>query len=247
MLDQQSLDLLWPLQTKWYDDQRWHDRSHVIALGDRGLDEIINRRAARILKNQLNAFRQPTVSLRPDLDHGQLVTERDAEDIRIAVVGTINELAFGKHRHGSQTIARASGIFVALFRRRALHVLFERCRDGRGVTIEELDHLIDQRAVILFRNLPHAGRRAAPDVKVQTGRSRTTPRGRPLAGTKRKHAIEHFQCLSHHSRIRVRAKQSRVSSTASTRKQDTRKILTRRDSDHRIRLIVAQTYVERRL
>ena len=88
----------------------------MVALGNRRLDQIVERRALCVLKNQLDSLSQPSGSLRPDLHNCDVFADGNTEDVRIAVVGAVDQLPFGEHCHGDQPVARSSGILVALFR-----------------------------------------------------------------------------------------------------------------------------------
>ena len=111
---------------------------------------------------------------------------------------------------------------------------------------EELDHLVDQLAVELLRDVADAGRVAALDVVVEARDAGVPARLRPLARPELEDAVEHVERLAHLLRVRVRPEVDDPAPVALAREHDARVLVLDRHGDVRERLVVAETDVERR-
>ena len=111
---------------------------------------------------------------------------------------------------------------------------------------EELDHPVDQSAVVLARDQPDAGRVAAVDVVVEAGDARAPARFRPLAGPEAEDPVEHVERLAHLLGVRVRAEVEDAAAVALAREHHARELVLDRHRDVRERLVVAQADVEGR-
>src|SRR5205085_8707126 len=96
-------------------------------------------------------------------------------------------------------------ILESLLRGRLLHPALELAEDRTRLAREELDHLVDDRAVVLLGHVPDARRETAVDVVVEARDPGVPPRLRPLARTVRKDAVQDVQRLPDLLRVRVRA------------------------------------------
>src|SRR5205807_637057 len=118
--------------------------------------------------------------------------------------------------------------------------------DRPVVAGEELDHLVDHLAVVLFRDVAHAGRVTPFDVVVEA-RDTAVPAGlRPLARPVAEHTVQYVEGLAHLLRVRERAEVPDAAAVTLAREHDARVVVLNRDRDVRERLVVAQTDVERR-
>ena len=87
----------------------------------------------------------------------------------------------------SQPVPVARRLLEALVGGRLLHLPLELALDRLHVTREELDHLIDDRQVILLRHIADTRRQAALDVVVEARNPRVTAGfGPSQAGTGRR-------------------------------------------------------------
>src|SRR5258707_11131553 len=117
---------------------------------------------------------------------------------------TLDRLPLDEVLDGEETVAVARGILEALFARRVLHLLLELALDRLHVAGEELDHALDDRAVVLLRDIADAGCEAPVDVVVEARDPRVAAGLRPLARPVGEHAVEHVERLAHLLRVRVR-------------------------------------------
>ena len=146
----------------------------------------------------------------------------------------------------SQPVAVARGLLEPLVGGRFLHLPLELALNRLDVPRQELDHLIDDRPVVLLRHVADAGREAAFDVVVEAGNPRVTARLRPLARPVREDAVQDVQRLAHLLRVRVRPEVDDPASVALAREHDARILVLHGDGDVRERLVVTQPDVERR-
>src|SRR5204863_5653334 len=91
----------------------------------------------------------------------------------------------------------------ALLGRRRLHLLLELPLDRLRVAGQELDDAVDDRPVVLPRDVADARRQAAVDVVVEARDPRMPARLRPLARPVWEDAVEHVERLAYLLRIRV--------------------------------------------
>src|SRR5207248_9685198 len=107
--------------------------------------------------------------------------------------------------HREQPVAVARCVLEALLRRGIVHLLFELTLDRLRVAGEELDDAVDDRAVVLLRDVADARRQAALDVVIETRDAGVASRLRAFARTVRKDAAEDVERFAHLLRFRVRA------------------------------------------
>src|SRR6266498_3584078 len=96
----------------------------------------------------------------------------------------------------AQAVAIPSRFLEPLVARRLLHLPLQLALDRVRVPREELDHLLDDRAVVLLRDVADAGGQAAVDVVVEAGNPGVASRLRALTRAVREHAVEHVERLA---------------------------------------------------
>jgi hypothetical protein len=146
----------------------------------------------------------------------------------------------------AQPIAVARSLLEPLVRRGLPHLLVELLLNRLRVAGQELDHLVDDRAVVLLRDVADARRQAALDVVVETRDARVAPRLRAFTGTVREDAVEDIERLADLLRVRVRPEVDDSAPVALAREHDPRVLVLDRDRDVRKGLVVPQPDVEGR-
>src|SRR5439155_7946830 len=87
----------------------------------------------------------------------------------------IRGLALGQMLDGAQAVPIPRRVLEALLGRGVAHLPLELALDGLRVSREELDHLVDDRAVVLLRDVADARGQTAVDVVVETRDPGVTP------------------------------------------------------------------------
>ena len=146
----------------------------------------------------------------------------------------------------TQPVAVARRVLEALFARRLLHLALELSLDRLHVAGEELDHAVDDRAVVLLRHVAHAGSQAAVDVVVEARDARVPTRLRPLAWAVREDAVQDVERLANLLRVRVRPEIPDARPVPLPGEHHTRIFVLDRDRDVGERLVVAEADVEGR-
>src|SRR5262249_61279839 len=118
--------------------------------------------------------------------------------------------------------------------------------DRVGRAREELDHLVDDRAVSLLGDVADAGREATVDVVVEARNPRVATGPRPFARTVRKDAVEDVERLAHLLRVRVRPEVDDSAAVPLAREHHARVLVVDRHRDVGKGLVVAEPDVERR-
>jgi hypothetical protein len=126
------------------------------------------------------------------------------------------------------------------------HLLLELSLDRPRLAREELDHALDDLAVILLRDVADARGQAAFDVVVEARDPRMPARLRPFAGPVREDAVEDVEGLAHLLRVRVRPEVDDPAAMSLAGEHDARVVVLHGHRDVRIGLVVAQADVERR-
>ena len=104
----------------------------------------------------------------------------------------------------AQPVAVARRVLEPLLGRGRAHLLLEAAADRPVVPRQELDHLVDELAVVVLGDVADAGREAALDVEVEA-RDPAAPAGlRPFARAVAKHAVQDVERLAHLLGVRVR-------------------------------------------
>ena len=192
------------------------------------------------------AVDQLAVAQRKHLHDGPVPLDREADDVDRPDRAKVRSLTFRQMLDASQPVAVARGLLEALVGGRFLHLAFELALNRLDVPREELDHLIDDRQVILLRHVAHARREAPLDVVVEARDPRVTAGFRPLAGPVREDPVEDVQRLAHLLRVGVRPEVHDAPAVALAREHDAGVLVLHGDGDVRKRLVVTQADVERR-
>ena len=131
--------------------------------------------------------------------------DRDADHVDRADRLSLHRLTFREPLDRPQPVAVARGVLEALVGGGFAHLLLESAANRAVVAGEELDHLVDDLAVVGLRDVADARRVAAFDVVVEARDPAVPSRLRPLAGAVAEDAIEYVERLAHRLRVRVRA------------------------------------------
>src|SRR4030095_5793137 len=91
----------------------------------------------------------------------------EADHIDRADGAALDGLPLDEVLYRAQPVAVASRVLEALLGSRVEHLLLELALDRLHVAGEELDDAVDDRAVVLFRDVADAGREATVDVVVE--------------------------------------------------------------------------------
>ena len=183
---------------------------------------------------------------REDLHDRTVALRREADDVDRPDRLTLDRLPLDEVLDGEEPVSVARRVLEALVGRRLLHPPLELALDRLHVAGEELDHAVDDAAVVLLRHVADAGRQAAVDVVVEA-RDPAVPAGlRPLARPVAEDAVEDVERLAHLLRVRVRAEVPDARPVPLAREHHARVLVLDRDRDVRERLVVAQPDVERR-
>ena len=183
---------------------------------------------------------------REDLDGGARALGGDPDHVDRARLAPVRALPLGEVLDREEPVPVAGRVLEALVRGRLAHPALESPHDRLRVAREELDHLVDQLAVELLRDVADAGRVAALDVVVEARDSGVSPRLRPFAGAELEDAVEHVERLPHLLRVGVGPEVDDAAPVSLAREHDARELVLDGDGDVRERLVVAEADVVRR-
>ncbi len=229
-----------------HDDLRRDARRAAVVLEPERLEDRRDVLAGDVLEMERVPVDHLAAAERKDLHDRTVAVGREADDVRGADGLPVRALPLDEMLHRVQTVAIARRVLEPLLRRRLLHPPLELALNRLHVAGEELDHRLDDRAVVLLRDVADARREAAVDVVVEARNPGVTARLRPLARPVRKHTVQHVERLAHLLRVRVRAEVRDAGPVPLTREHHARELVLDGDGDVRERLVVAQPHVERR-
>jgi hypothetical protein len=145
-----------------------------------------------------------------------------------------------------QAIPVARGLLEALPGGRLAHPRLELAADRAGLAREELDHAVDDLAVVRLRDRRDTGGLAPLDVVVEARDPRVPTRLRSLAGTELEHPVENVERLPHLLRVRVGPEVDGAAAVPLPREHHAWERVGDGHGDVRERLVVAQPHVEGR-
>ena len=183
---------------------------------------------------------------REDLDHGTVALGSEADHVDRPDRLPLDGLPLDEVLDGEEAVPVAGRVLEAFVRRSLLHPPLELALDRLHVAREELDHAVDDVAVVLLRDVPDAGGEAAVDVVVEARDAAVAAGLRPLARPVAEDAVEDVERLAHLLRVRVRAEVPDPRTVALAGEHHARVLVLDRDRDVGERLVVAQPHVERR-
>src|SRR5206468_3157171 len=169
----------------------------------------------------------------------------EADHVGGAARLALDRLALDEVLHGEEPIAIAGGVLEPLLPRRLVHLLLELALDRPYIAREKLDHVVDDRAVVLLRDVADTGGEAAVDVVVEAWNARVPARLRAFAGPVWKDPVQDVEGLAHLLGVRVRAEVPDAAPMPLAREHHARILVLDGDRDVRERLVVAEPYVER--
>ena len=229
-----------------HDDLRRHGRRAAVVLQAERLDNRRRVLPADVLEMERVAVDHLPVAEWEDLHDRAVPLGRKADDVDGADRTAICGLALGEVLHRAQTVSVARRVLESLLGRGLAHLPLQLALDRLRVAREKLDHLVDDRAVVLFGDVADARRQAPVDVVVEARNPRVPSRLRPLAGTVREDTVQDVERLAHLLRVRVGAEVPDPATVPLPREHDARVLVVDGDSDVREGLVVAQPDVERR-
>ena len=186
------------------DDLRRHARRAPVVLEPERLEDRRHVLAADVLEVERVAVDHPAAAQREDLDDGAITLGREADHVHRSDRLPLDGLPLDEVLYREQPVAVAGRILEALLGRRLLHSPLELALDRLHVAREELDHAVDDAAVVLRRHVADAGRQAAVDVVVEARDAAVAARLRPLTRSVAEDPVEHVERLAHLLRVRVR-------------------------------------------
>ena len=226
--------------------QRRDARRAAVVLEAEGLEQLREVLAGLVLEVEGVPVDQPPAAEREDLNGRRPPARGDSDDVDRADRALVGRLPLRQVADGDEPVAVARGLLELLPLGGVVHLLLELAQHGPRLAGEELDHALDDLAVVLLRDVPDAGRQAALDVVVEARDPRVAPRLRPLARPVREDAVQDVERLPHLLRGGVRAEVDDPAPVPLPREHDPRVLVLHRDGDVRVRLVVPQAHVERR-
>ena len=228
------------------DDLRRHARRRAVVLDRERLEQRGRVLAVDVLEVEGVAVDQPAVAQREDLHRRPVALDGEPDHVDAADRAPVGRLPLDQVPHREQPVAVARRLLEALALGGVLHLPLELALDRPRLAREELDHAVDDLAVVLLRDVAHARRQAALDVVVEARNPAVAAGLRALAGPVREDAVEHVERLAHLLRVRVRPEVDDPAPVPLAREHHARVVVLDRDRDVRERLVVAQADVERR-
>src|SRR5207248_6088557 len=131
-----------------------------------------------------------------DLDGGPPRRDGDADHIDRADLAALDRLPLRQPLDRVQPVAVARRVLEALPGRGVAHLLLEPALDRPVVPGEELDHLVDDLAVVLLRDVADARGVAALDVEVETRDAAVAARLRAFARPVAEDPVQNIQRLA---------------------------------------------------
>ena len=169
-----------------HDDLRRDARRRAVVL-DRELLEHRRRVAALdVLEVEGVAVDHLPLAEREDLHRAAVALDREADHVDGADRTLVRGLALREVPDREEPVPKPRRLLEALAGRRLHHPLLDLPLDRLGLAGEELDHAVDDRPVVLLRDVVHARRVAAVDVVVEARDPGVAARLRPLARPERK-------------------------------------------------------------
>src|SRR5438552_2716057 len=153
------------------DDLRGDARRRPVVLEAEGLEHGGDVLTRNVLEVEGVAVDQPPVTQREDLEHRAIAFGGEPDHIDRADRASIRGLALGEVLDAPEPVAVAGRLLEALRGGGVLHLLFELALDRIRLARQELDYQIDDRAVVLLRDVADARRQAPFDVVVEAGNS----------------------------------------------------------------------------
>ena len=210
------------------------------------LDDRLEVLAGDVLELEAVAVDEPPVPQREDLHRCTVAVNREPDHVDRLGPALRCGLALGEMTHGEEPVAIPGGVFETLLGSRDRHLALELGGDRLRVSREEVDHAVDDPAVLLRRDLAHARGETAVDVVVEAGDPRVPAWTRPLTRAKAEGAVEHVERLAHLLRVRIRAEVHDAAAVPLAREHHARVLVLERYRDVRERLVVAKADVEGR-
>ncbi len=145
--------------TARHDDLRRHARRAPVVLETERLENRRHVLAADVLEVERVAVDHLAAAQREDLDDGAVALRREADHVRGSDPVPLDRLPLDEMLHSVEPVAVPRRVLEPLFARRRMHLPLELALDRLHVAGEELDHAVDQRAVVLHaRRSRHTAR-----------------------------------------------------------------------------------------
>ncbi len=221
-------------------------RRRAVVLEDERLEHLRRVLAGGVLEVERVAVDHLAVAQREDLHRRALAVGREPDHVDRPDGSPVGRLALGQMTDREEAVAVAGGLLEALVLGRLLHLALQLALDRPRVAREELDHAVDQRRVVLLRDVADARRVTAFDVEVEARDAAVPPRLRAFAGPVLEDAVQHVERLTHLLRVRVRSEVDDAAPVPLAGEHHSRVIVLDGHGDVRKGLVVAQADVERR-
>ncbi len=228
-----------------HDQGRDAGRAAVVLEAER-LEQLRDVLPGLVLQIEGMPVDQPAAAQREDLHRGRPAARGDPDHVHRADRPLVRGLALGQVAYRCEPVAVAGSLLELLPLGRSPHLLLQLALDGPRLAGEELDHAVDDRAVVLLRHVADAGREAAFDVVVEARDARVPPRLRPLARPVGEDAVQDVERLPHLLRRRVRAEVDDPAPVPLPREHDSRVLVLHGHRDVGVALVVTEADVERR-
>src|SRR5581483_10067632 len=229
-----------------HDDLRRDARRAAVVLEEERLQDRRHVLPADVLEVERVPVDHLAAAEREDLHDRTVALGREPDHVHGAHRLSLDPLPLDQVLHRVQPVAVPRGVLESLLLGGRAHLLLQLALNRLHVAGEELDDPVDDRPVILLRDVADTGRQAALDVVVEARDPRMAPRLRALTGTVREDAVQHVERLAHLLRVRVRPEVPDTGAVALPFEHHARVLVLHRDGDVWERLVVAEADVERR-
>ena len=189
---------------------------------------------------------EPAAAQREDLHGRAIVRGGDPDHVDRADRALVGGLPLRQVPDREQPVAVARRLLEPMRLGGRVHLLLELAQDRPRLAREELDHTVDDRAVVVLRDVADARGQAALDVVVEARDPGVAARLRPLARPVGEDAVQDVERLAHLLRVRVRAEVDDAAAVPLPREHDPWVLVLDGHGDVRIGLVVAEPDVERR-
>ncbi len=228
------------------DDDLGRDRRRgAVVLQAEGLEDGGAILSLDVLEVEREAVDEPPPTEGEELHRGAVAVRGEPDHVDRPHGALVGGLPLRKALDGAQPVSVARGLLEPLLGRGRSHPLLQGAPDGARLAREELDHPVDDLAVLLDRDRADTGRGAALDVEVEAGDPRMATWLRALAGAELEDAVQDVERLAHLLRVRVRAEVDVAAAVTLSREHHARVLVRHGDRDVREGLVVAEPDVER--
>ena len=149
------------------DDLRRHGRGGRVVLAEEGPEHVGRRGALGALEREVVPAHDRAVAHAEHLDDRVPFRDRRGEDVEVVAFVRVHLLAVQGPLDRGEPVAQRGRALERERVRGLLHLFACVARERLVASLEEEHALVDRRAVVVLRRVPHAGRGAAPEVEQQ--------------------------------------------------------------------------------